>query len=103
MIDIIVVRGEGSRPGEDVVDPLIATLDVALSRGRMELDEGALAEESVLECILHDSRLGNIILVDDSTLGQWRGKITGISHTVNIDDSGNMTGSTTINLRKPRA
>jgi hypothetical protein len=103
MVDIVVVRGGGTRPGEDIVDPFITTVEVALSRGQAELDEGALSDESVLECVLYDARLGDLVEVDDSTLGWWRGKITGITQTVKTDEEGNVSGSTSINLRKPRS
>lgn len=103
MVDIVVVRGDGTRPGEDIVDSLITTVEVALSRGRAELDEGALSDEAVLDCVLYDARLGDLVEVDDSTLGLWRGKLTGLTQTVSIDENGNVSGSTSINLRKPRS
>jgi hypothetical protein len=102
MIDITVMRGDGKSPGDDIQDSLLTDLSAALSRGRMELDEGALADEMVLECTLRDQRLGQLVEVDDSVLGTWRGKVTGVSHRISIDDDGNMSASTTINLRKPR-
>lgn len=102
MVDIVCVRGDGTRPGEDIIDPLITTLEVALSRGRAELDEGALADEAVLDCVFYDARLGQLTEIDDSTLGRWRGKVTGISHSISVDDNGNLSGNTTVNLRKPR-
>ena len=102
MVDIVVIRGAGDRPGDDIVDTLIVSVPVALSRGRSELDEGALADAPVLDCALQDIRLGQLIEVDDSALGVWRGKVTGVSHQVDSDDEGNISASTTINLRKPR-
>jgi pyruvate kinase len=73
-----------------------------LSRGRAELDEGALADAPVLEVKLRDVRLGQTIQVDDAKLGVWRGKVTGVSHQIDVDDEGNLSASTSINLRKPR-
>ena len=102
MVDIVVIRGSGDRPGDDILDSLLATVEAALSRGRMELDEVALADEQQLECVLTDYRLGQIIEVDDTTLGEWRGKVTGLAHRVTIDESGNLSGSSTFNFRKPR-
>lgn len=102
MVDIVVIRGAGDRPGDDISDALIVSVPVALSRGRAELDDGALADAPVLECLLQDVRLGQLLEVDDTALGLWRGKVTGISHQVNSDDDGNVSASTTINLRKPR-
>lgn len=102
MVDIVVVRGEGTSPGDDLQDGLLSDLEAALSRGRAELDQGALADAPVLEVQLRDVRLGEIVEIDDLALGRWRGKVTGVSHQVSVDDSGNLAASTTINLRKPR-
>lgn len=102
MTDIVVMRGEGSSPGDDIQDILISDLSVALSRGQAELDEGALAEAPVLECVLRDVRLGQLVQVDDSALGFWKGKVTGVSHQVDVDSDGNLSYQTQITLRKPR-
>jgi len=100
--DIAVVRGEGTSPGDDVLDVLLSDLSAALSRGRAELDQGALADAPNLEIKLRDVRLGQIVEVDDSAIGRWRGKVTGVGHRISVDDSGNLSGSTSLNLRKPR-
>jgi hypothetical protein len=102
MVDIVVVRGEGTSPGDDILDVLLTDLSAALSRGRAELDEGALADAPVLEVKLRDVRLGQTVQVDDAKLGVWRGKVTGVSHRIEVDDGGNLSASTSINLRKPR-
>lgn len=102
MVDIVVVRGEGTSPGDDIQDVLLSTVEAALSRGRAELDQGALADAPVLEIKLRDVRLGEIMQVDDAALGVWRGKVTGVSHRIATDDNGNLSAFTTINLRKPR-
>jgi hypothetical protein len=101
-MDILCIRGDGDRPGEDIMEPLLSTVEAGLSRGRAELDEGALSDEQRLETILIDLRLGQLIEVDDSTLGRWRGKITSLSHQVQIDAAGNLSGSSTFTFRKPR-
>lgn len=102
MVDLVVLRGEGTSPGEDILDVLLSDLNAALSRGRAELDQGALADAPVLEIKLRDVRLGQTVEVDDTALGAWRGKVTGVSHRISVDDAGNLSGFTTINLRKPR-
>lgn len=102
MVDLVVIRGEGTSPGDDVLDVLLSDLNAALSRGRAELDQGALADAPVLEIKLRDVRLGQTVEVDDTALGTWRGKVTGVSHRISVDDAGNLSGSTTVNLRKPR-
>lgn len=101
-MDIVCIRGDGLHPGDDLVEPLLSTVEAALSRGRCELDEGALADEQRLETVLMDLRLGQIIQIDDTALGEWRGKLTALSHSVQIDDSGNLSGSSSFTFRKPR-
>lgn len=101
-MDIICLRGEGDRPGNDIVESLLSNVNAALSRGRMELDEGALADENQLETILLDLHLGQTIQVDDSTLGYFTGKLISLSHTVKMDETGNMSGSSSFTLRQPR-
>ena len=49
-----------------------------------------------------ESAFGREFKVDDTTLGVWRGKVTGLAHRVAIDESGNLSGSSTFNFRKPR-
>lgn len=101
-MDIVVIRGEGDSPGEDIVEPLLSDVNAALSRGRAELDQWTLADEQTLEITLQDVRLGQLIEVDDSALGNWRGKVTSVTHTVNVDDAGNLSAQTRVTLRKPR-
>lgn len=101
-MDIVVIRGEGDSPGEDIVDPLLSDLSAALSRGRAELDQGALADEQQLEIVIQDVRLGQLIEVEDAVLGRWRGKVIGVVQTVNVDDTGHRSAQTQVTLRKPR-
>lgn len=102
-MDIVVIRGEGLSPGDDIVEALLSDVNAALSRGRAELDEGALAEENDLDVKLQDIRLGQLIKIDDSRLGAWSGKITAVVHSVDMDTEGNLSANTKITLRKPRA
>lgn len=101
-MDIVVIRGEGDAPGEDIVEPLLSTVEAALSRGRAELDQGSLADEQQLDVISQYLRLGQLIIVEDSVLGYWKGKATAVTHTVNVDDEGNLSATTSVTLRKPR-
>lgn len=102
MVDIVVVRGEGTSPGDDISEPLLTDLAAALSRGRAELDQGALADAPALTIKLRDVRLGDIVEVDDSALGIWRGKVTSVGHSVTVDNDGNLDYDTKLTLRKPR-
>jgi hypothetical protein len=101
-MDIVCIRGDGDRRGDDLVEPLLSSVEAALSRGRAELDDGALADQQELTTILVDLRLGQTIEVDDSVLGLWSGKLTSLSHSVQIDDAGNLSGESRFTLRKPR-
>jgi len=101
-VNIVCIRGDGDSPGEDIVDALLSSVEAGLSRGRAELDQGALADQQDLTVILSDYRLGTIIEVDDSEIGRWRGKIIGVSHSASIDGEGNLSGETKLTVRKPR-
>lgn len=101
-MDILCIRGSGDRPGNDIVNPLLSTVEAGLSRGRAELDEGALSDESSLQTVLMDLRLGQMIEVDDHRLGLWRGKVTSLSHQFQVDVEGNISGYSQWSLRKPR-
>lgn len=97
MIDIIVVRDAGNRPGEDVVDGLIGSLPVAIARGRTELDEQArllqpISAETLFRVGL---RLGQTIRFQDELRGEWTGKLSRISHRVS---RGRVT--TTLSLKR---
>jgi hypothetical protein len=97
VIDIIVIRGEGDRAGQDVVDPLIGSLPVALARGRQELDDQADPLQPVtVVCLFRVGlRLGNAVRFQDSRRGTWTGTIVGINHR----GAGGVT-STTLQLRR---
>jgi hypothetical protein len=101
-MDIVCIRGAGDRRGDDIVEPLLSTVEAGLSRGRAELDEGAFSDESSLTTLVMDLRLGNVVEVDDSVIGRWRGKLTSLSHSVQIDEQGNLSGESRFTLRKPR-
>jgi hypothetical protein len=84
MIDIFVQRDAGDKRGEDIVDPLIGSLPVAIARGRNELDEHAQPMQTVtMEAVYRDGvRLGQTVMVNDSRAGVfWVGKIAGITHS----------------------
>jgi len=102
MTDIVCIRGDGLSPGDDIVDILLSDVNAALSRGRAELDQGALADQQDLTIILQDVRLGTIVEVDDSEIGLWRGKVIGVNHSASIDGEGNLSGETKLTIRKPR-
>jgi len=84
-VDIIVRRGAGDRPGEDIIDGLIATVSVALQKGRNELDRQATVKVPARYNTVFRGgrRLGDFIEVEDSLEGQFiRGKVIDIRTTV---------------------
>jgi hypothetical protein len=83
-IDIFVQRGAGDRRGDDIVDPLIGSIPVAIQRGRNELDGKALSPQRVqAECVFRTGlRLGQLARFYDFDTGEiWNGKVAGIQHT----------------------
>jgi hypothetical protein len=84
MIDIIVERGAADKQGEDIVDALITTVEVARLRGRVEIDRQEPVERVVLQARYKPGvRNGDIIEVQDSLFGRtWRGKIISLSHQI---------------------
>lgn len=103
MTDLVVIRGTGHRPGEDIVDALLATTALALARGDAELDEGELSNRLELTLPLTDIRLGESVRVQGPLVGPLTGKVTSLSHRVAVDDAGNLSGETQLTLKVHRA
>lgn len=101
-MDIVCIRGDGLSPGDDIIEILLSDVSAGLSRGRAELDQGALADQQDITCTLQDIRLGQLLEVDDSEIGLWRGKVIGVNHSVGMDGEGNLSGETKLTVRKPR-
>lgn len=102
-VDLFVQRGVGGRPGENVVDPLVASIPVAIQRGRNELDERAHAQQDVeLETVYRAGvRQGSLARVHDLHSGEiWTGKITGITHNVRKAGDSVQT-TTTLRVKRP--
>lgn len=83
-VDIVALRGDGDNPGEDIVDPLITEVSVALSRGQVEIDRVAKGVPvTMVTKFRSDLRIGQLIEVIDALLGAaWRAKIVSIEHGV---------------------
>ena len=83
MIDIIVIRCAGDHPGEDIVDPMITSVAVALERGRYEINEHSGMRSTTLRTKYRNGvRQGQIVEVHDALQGKsWRGKVSSITHT----------------------
>ena len=101
-MEIIVVRNSADKEGDDIVDPLMATVLVALSRGRAELDERAHSPQTVsLGIVFMPSiRHGQLVEVHDAAQGvSWRGKIIGVTH--NATGGTAPSADTVLDIQRP--
>lgn len=97
-VDIIVQRGAGDAPGQDIVDSLLGTVDAAIVRGRVELDEngGGSSSVSIDLPMTGGLRRGMLVQVDDTEFGiTWIGKIESVSHSW-----GGLSEGSTIRVRR---
>lgn len=84
-LDVIIEREPGDKDGEDIVDPLISTVAIALIRGRNELDQRATPKVPVRYTTVYRKGLllGSLVEIADSLYGRIVfGKITAISHAI---------------------
>ena len=96
---MIVQRGSGDKQGVDIIDPLINSVPVGLSRGQAEIDENGenLQQVTMTTVFRSGVLLGQLTEVHDSLQGvSWVGKIIGINHVAR-----NGTLLTTLTLRRP--
>lgn len=103
MVDIVVQRGEADRPGTDIAEPLLATVPAALARGAAELDSGEPADKISLTIAARDVRLGETVTLADPVAGRWAGKVSGVTHSFEIDEEGNIKMDTQLDVEVPRA
>jgi hypothetical protein len=83
-IDLVVQRGDGANPGEDIVDTLITEISVALSRGQVEIDRVAKRAPITLQVKYRPGvKTGQLVEVVDALMGAaWRGKVVSVEHGV---------------------
>lgn len=103
MTNIVVMRDDGSRAGDDIIDPILATVQLALARGDAELSEGQLSNQIDLTLPLKDIRLGETVRLQGPLIGPFTGKTVALSHVISIDADGNLSGETSITLKVYRA
>jgi len=97
MVDIVVQRGAADRPGNDIQEPLLATLGAAYERGNAEINRGALHDELTMRVKYQPTvAVGDSIRVVDSWQGTYIARVTGITH---ISADGTIT--TTLELWRP--
>lgn len=85
MPSIFVTRYAGDKRGEDIVDPLLNTVEAQLARGTAELDAHSTTPQTVNLVTVYRPgvELGQLAEVHDAMQGvSYRGKITGISHRI---------------------
>lgn len=82
MIDIIVQRGLGDKPGPDISDPLLSTVPAAIARGTYEIDSAiSVYIVSQRSGFRVGVKLGELVEIHDALQGiSWRGRIVGITH-----------------------
>lgn len=99
MAEAYVQRGEGLRPGPDIIDPLMATPLVLLERGRAEIDANSGLQKVYLTCVYRGGvQAGQLVEVHDSLQGEtYRGKIVGAAYRAR----GNAVTLEITLLRKP--
>lgn len=98
-IDVFVIRGAGDKRGDDIIDPLIGSVPVAIVRGRNELDARAEGLQSVeVEAVFRSGvRLGQTAMFLDMQTGErWTGKVAGITHR-----AAGVELVTTLRVRRP--
>ena len=104
MPDIMLIRGAGDYPGDDIIEPLAATVQAARALGQSKIDEAEPADEEHLTAAYTPQlRLGQTLQVHDPWGGaSYQGKITRLRHVGDTDADGNVSISTEITLKKPR-
>jgi len=87
MLDVVVQRGDGSRAGPDIIDPLITSPYVAIARGTCEIDEStSYVDVQLVAFHTPGLKTGETIEVIDSTTGTfWRGKVCSIEISMDAD------------------
>ena len=104
MPDIMLIRGAGDYPGDDVIEPLAASVTVARALGQAIIDDAEPCDEVLLTAAYTPVlRLGQTLQVHDPWGGpSYQGKITRLRHIGATDTRGNVRISTEITLKKPR-
>lgn len=99
MPDLFVQRGSGLLRGDDIVDPLLTTVEACLARGRVELDEQSSGMQEVEKVVQYRPgfRAGQVIQGQDLLTGQiWYGKIIGLSFQYGDTDV-----TVTLSIKRP--
>ena len=88
MVWIAVIRGNGDRHAEPIIDQLLTSESVALNRGRNELDKnGFRFSINTLVCVGRAGfSPGQLIAVSDAQFNEvWVGKVTSVEYVMDGD------------------
>lgn len=104
MVDIVVIRGAGDYPGDDITEPLAASVVVARALGQSKIDEAERVDEvSLTAAYTAGLKPGQTLQVNDPWGSPtYQGKITRVRHVGDTDQNGNVSSTTEITVKKPR-
>lgn len=101
MVDIVVIRGLGDRPGDDIFEPILASEAAALMRGAAEMNTRSVnkSDKSVSVPFQTGLKPGLLVRVIDALQGEvYTGKVTTIQHSSRAEP---LEAVTTLNLEVP--
>lgn len=83
-VDIVVVRCDGDRQGDDIVSGLLSDVNVAILRGTAAINDATPVFDVTLRTRFRtDVRNGQTVTVIDQFQGEtWTGRITAIDHVL---------------------
>jgi len=101
MISLIAERAPADKHGPDISDPLITAAQVAVERGRNEIDANCSNRELVTGAgpLAGFIRPGRVIEVADSEQQVWRGMVTGCSISISRSD-GDFAADINVNIER---
>lgn len=101
MIHVIAERAPGDKQGDDISDSLIVANNVALERGRNEIDANISSRELVSSSGPYQgyTRQGRIAEVADSEQSTWRGVVRSCAINVTAG-KGTYSQTTSLTLEK---
>ena len=100
-MDILVIRNGGDIQGPDILEPLLADTAAGVARGRIAIDAASARAEETLDVYMRPGiQLGDLIEVHDALYGEsWRGKVSGITHSLSLPSDSIPT--TTLRIERP--
>jgi len=101
MINVIVMRGAGDRPGPDISDALITSEQVAVDRGTAEIDKNSTDRAMVPTTGPFIGWIPPCSLVHVTEMeGSWRGVVDKCALSFDIGNDGRFTARTDLIIEK---